>query len=488
MGKYIRIQDFHEIYKYHIIKRCFEHDEISFYARLTKEESREWDRLQTKPIRADIIEGKNNRDQGAYDRNLFIGSVDSFELSYDNSWYCDVTAKSFSASMDLETKSRIFQDPEKTLYSIIKTICDEYENVILKEDGTENISVPDPVIQYEETDWQFLLRLAAKYGFYVIVDADEDNAAEGMLWFGGINRKTINLDSVFMTKKIYSKTGNIFKFRSQEIFEIGDKVCLNGTEYQIIQCDFYMENCAFVREYTISQNAFKSMEAPDLNGIVLMGTVKNLEGEGAKKGQIQVSFDLEKDEPFNYLWIDWATSYGDKNAGIYDMPSVGELVCIHVLDASATRLLAERSIRSTDLDRELKVTDKLIRVGDKEILIADEKLIIKNNKSVITLEGEKINIQTVNGSLDVSADGMDVKSEALMINTNGKDVTLDGGKVSMNNGDVTMKTGKVTLNGDDITLTCGDVTVKCGKLTFSCGGETTITSSKIKLNGKVEVM
>lgn len=445
MSKYIKITDFGEVYDFHIKKRRFAHDEISFRARLTENQSKEWGNLSRKVIRADVVEDSHNQDQEIVEKNVFLGNVHTINMNLKASWFCDITAYSFSVLMDKEPKSRIFQNCGKNLLDILKDVCREYKGIVIKDQGVNKISVPDPIIQYQETDWHFLLRMTKKYGLDIVVSQDDENVNEGTLWIGNIDRRPKEISDNMLVGKTYSEKGMTYKCNTTDIFDVGDNVLYHGKEYKIISCDFYLDHNALIREYTFCSEADREEICPWLRGLILKAEVLALEGAGKNQGQIQVKFDLEKDNPRDPVWIDWVTPFCDGNTGIYNMPAVGETVLIRAMNEDGTELIAENNLRTTQIDQELHVTDKLLRVGDKQILFNDEQISIKNKSTSVILENENVTIHTETGSWILNADGLSIDIDGKPVNIKSDDVKIDG-----NNIDVSCK--KINVISDDINL------------------------------------
>lgn len=443
MSRRIRIADFEEIYNFHIRKRCSGHDKIVFQARLTERQSEEWKNLVNKVIRADFIKEGSKEEQESVEKNVFLGNVHAININYTNSWFCDVSAYSFSALMDKEPKNRIFQDTEKNLLDILKKVCGDYSGIVLKEQGTEQISVPAPVIQYQETDWHFLVRITKKYGLEIVANQDDTNVNEGTLWIGKIDRKAKKISEDTIVEKSYSKNGIIYKCILMDVLDIGDKVSLHNREYRITGCDFYLEDNALIRKYTFCEDKTKKEISPKLEGLILKAEVIALEGDGKDNGQVQLKFDMEEEKAKTPLWIDWAVSFSDDNTGIYNMPSIGEKVLVYIMNGDGTELVAKGNLRTSSVDKDLKVTDKLLRVGEKQILLDDRQISIKNKNTIVTIEEEKITIQTekANWILDTSG---------LSIDTNGKPVDI--------------KSGNVKIDGDNIEISCKRVDIKSNSI------------------------
>ena len=73
-----------------------------------------------------------------------------------------LTAWDATMQMDIQRKKRIFQNPEMGVHQLVSEVMKTYIGSDYK------IHVPDVpigqlVVQYEETDWEFLKRFLSKY-------------------------------------------------------------------------------------------------------------------------------------------------------------------------------------------------------------------------------------------------------------------------------------------------------------------------------------
>lgn len=94
---------------------------------------------------------------------LFYGVIDDLFLDRDGEGKILVlTAWDATMQMDIQRKKRIFQNPEMGVHQLVSEVMKTYIGSDYK------IHVPDVpigqlVVQYEETDWEFLKRFLSKY-------------------------------------------------------------------------------------------------------------------------------------------------------------------------------------------------------------------------------------------------------------------------------------------------------------------------------------
>lgn len=73
----------------------------------------------------------------------------------------DVTARSYTCLLDYEKKIQVFQDEAQTYKSIVKQITEQMEKVGIIYATKTREKHCNMVVQYEETSWEFLKRLAS---------------------------------------------------------------------------------------------------------------------------------------------------------------------------------------------------------------------------------------------------------------------------------------------------------------------------------------
>ena len=63
--------------------------------------------------------------------------------------------------MDIKKKSRTFQNESSTYRNVIDIVNADYNNIQIKDDITETSKIDTFVVQYKETDWEFIKRLVS---------------------------------------------------------------------------------------------------------------------------------------------------------------------------------------------------------------------------------------------------------------------------------------------------------------------------------------
>lgn len=98
---------------------------------------------------------------------FFIGQVLSsiFYNSGKSRYFLKIDAVSLSEKMDRVKKYRAFQKTTLTYEEVVKQIFDDYPNIpyLLNSEKLKD-TIKAPLIQFKETDWEFLVRVLSRIG------------------------------------------------------------------------------------------------------------------------------------------------------------------------------------------------------------------------------------------------------------------------------------------------------------------------------------
>lgn len=115
-------------------------------------------------------------------RPFFLGTVNDIKAEYsDENVYVEVRGVTNSMELDITHRQRSFQDIEMTYYEVAREVIGNYAKAGIIWNLDKEKKLERPLIQYNETDWEFLLRLASHFHAGIFVDETQE---EPVLYFG----------------------------------------------------------------------------------------------------------------------------------------------------------------------------------------------------------------------------------------------------------------------------------------------------------------
>ena len=275
--------------------------------------------------------------QGSLYGKLFIGIVKNVSLiKADTFLTISISGTSYSEQLDREKRKCSFQDVKQTYKSIMENICTGKQNVILTWNVQKDSVTGRFLLQYQETDWEFLKRLSSQ--MHVPVVADEKIAMSNVQI--GISKgvkRNWDVSTQFNIKKGINKKypntlkGNnvqtdfiYYSFKCRENYNLCDWFQIGNDTYFIAYKKIIFHRGELVFNYKIfKEKAFWIEENynESVKGISIPGTVKATEKEN-----IFVQLDMDEDNRTEYAFP-WIPIYGNF---VYCMPECGERVMVHI--------------------------------------------------------------------------------------------------------------------------------------------------------------
>jgi len=277
---------------------------------------------------------------GDENTTLFYGVVTNIEIDVELEVYkINLEAKSMSYLMDIKLKSRSFQDINMTTHNLIKNIMKDYSgsNYIL---NIPDEQLKELLVQYEETDWQFLMRIASKYnqGLFPIMDAKEIQYVMGTPEQSKkLKSKSINyriykeLDCYNHILQNFLKDANeidyiTYEIQNYEVLKLGDNIQMQGQAFYVYEGSYEIKNG--ILENTYKLRIKNGLRQERIFNTKVIGS--SIDGEIIKVQNDLVKVHLEIDEYQNEekaYWFKFSTmSASTDGSGWYCMPEIGDSV------------------------------------------------------------------------------------------------------------------------------------------------------------------
>lgn len=390
---------------------------------------------------------------------IFKGLICKIALSTDDGLKSlEVQASSHTCLMDIKKNICIFQNTEQTFSEIAKYMGGKDRARVICTKGKEQ-NIGGIVVQYQETDWEFLKRLASKLNTTLVADC-----INGRISFSFGPPKSAKKElheftsySVRNLKEYYDQinTGReecresdtfSLMVKTRELLDLCDLVLISGREYYVKSVECQLDRNELVNSYelvTIGGMKVSEVFNSEISGISLEGAVDQVQQD-----RIRIRFPQDADQPC--VWFPYVTAYSSPDGtGWYCMPEVGDAVRVYFCDSDERHAVAINMIHLTCDIRENPDIKYIRSSYGKEIRFEPSALRMTNNKGISIILDDKR--------------GITLKSSADIVGLAEGDVWLHGGKEMQIIGDkgVTVRQGdnKIEIK-DGINQTAKTITQK----------------------------
>lgn len=297
---------------------------------------------------SDISSTTNNKTIEVYyveneSTTLFYGVVTNIEIKVELDVYTlNIEAKSMSYLMDIKLKSKSFQDTSMTTHALIDSIMQNYSgsNYIL---NIPDEAIKELLIQYEETDWEFLKRIASKYnqGLFPTMDgktiqfvmAVPEQSKE--LKSANINYKIYkNLDDYKYMLENYLQDANevdymTYEIENYEILKLGDNIQFQGQAFYVYEGIYEIKNGILTNNYKLRMKNGLRKERIFNTKVIGSSIEGKIIGVQSDKVKVHLEIDEAQDNGTAY-WFKFSTmSASGDGSGWYCMPEVGDSVRVY---------------------------------------------------------------------------------------------------------------------------------------------------------------
>ena len=334
---------------------------------------------------------------GAVHTVLFHGIVTDFSFSHDSRGTTMYLAlASGTVLMDMEPHFRVFQNENALCASIHEGITGAYPDgrATCTEGGSDRTR--GILIQYRETDWEFLKRMAAASGRCLVPDALQ----KGVRYTVGLPEGTgrdIPADHIrtrldmreYMEKTrggmTWLCTGDMQELviTDREICRIGDRMSYQGREYHICRIETAYRGGECLHTYHLRRKeALSPLPVPhgSITGCSFDASVTGVQRD---RVQVEIAGD-EWNARDGKAWFLYATVYSSPDGtGWYCMPEPGDSVRLHVPESEEDSFVMSAVHRETDAARQNPDYKSFKTKYGKEILFTPDSILMTNNQGMM---------------------------------------------------------------------------------------------------------
>ena len=300
-------------------------------------------------------------------RKVFSGIVDYFEILDYGSYGCRILMRAFSKSVLFDRKNekkyRVFQDRNLMFSDIIDEINKDYadKKLEIKYSDIAKKQIGSLIVQFDETDWEFLVRLASqlKTGMFVI--------EQGIILFGIVEMGEIKKENKYFSdySLVRDYKNLYYKVQSNKVINLGDTVSIsenavenegndkdssgNKGNFSVLKTRIFLKDFILKSEFLAtdmsSYHIFKKynekikgcrIEA-NVERVFEDGGIAKMEvrfAEGLKKIVQERSNDESNDKAYDDYGIkrfplSYQTFYSQTNTGFFCTPEVNDTVEVY---------------------------------------------------------------------------------------------------------------------------------------------------------------
>jgi len=479
--------EFEVLYRLEVEKSLYDHTRIIAVGQIDEDNWQEYrKKLSRDEPKVEINYHDDNR------KILFKGYVNKHKLLYRNhEYYLKLEAISYTDILDRKSRTRIFQNQGTTYGDVFKVIEDkakeEYDikfNIVCDDSSLEDkplVNKERPVVvQYRETDWEFLQRICSYLNKPIIIDDMKDTSETINILVGTHAASAKDLNNIKGRRKRktverphtvydYYKVEEYPHYKSDEIFNLGKPVYyvdyLRGAnggqkrELILIKNRIYVKQGLLYSDLTMAPedkiNIQRQERKQAFVGTAFRAEVKQVNN----KHQAQVEFL----DVYNQYKEDKAYWYAiDKlHTNAYFAPEVGDIVDVYFGSHQEKygRIKSSSVVNGEKTDHPPHV--KQVQVGENKIEIDGEK------EKVRAAAGEEEKVY------------MDVTSEKIELANRDQCLSIESDKIKFAN-----KKSKIELNEDGFIMQSGasKLAIDDEKAELKCGDKgITITDDKITM-------
>lgn len=344
--------------------------------------------------------------------------------------YTEIIVKAVSYSMrhDQKPEKRIFQNPRKTFRSIIAFLGQAGNLNIELDDQT---LIPQPILQCEETDFSFIIRMSQTYRKIAFINDDENSPKVHFIIGTILDEAPIKIkywekisfiEHYNVNMELQNKKHQIVELILREQYiRLGQKVKIGNETKYVADVEIFKENGIFKYKYKLYDlDMVPVFETPKFPKQIALKAVTTDNNDTEFKGRIKVCFtysdpesgkqtsDYSDIEPGEGLWIPYHTPYFATNGGLIFLPDKGDFVEVIYNDNSFS---AYGILGTSPLKEDFRIPQNkyIANIYGKQIIFKEDSLEIRSNNNTIILSDESLSFNIKDNKLIFNANGFEVQ-------------------------------------------------------------------------------
>ncbi|WP_422046589.1 AHH domain-containing protein, partial [Roseburia intestinalis] len=282
---------------------------------------------------------------------LFSGYPEKVEIKEERGYrIADIQAVSGTILLDQKKSNRVFQKKVQTYMGIASAVTADTDHCACILPGSD-MRTGGTLIQYQETDWRFLKRMASQLGLPLVPDTSYYYPRFYLGLPEGEKRELgeiISCDLCF-DGRYYAVSGKCLVDREDFIcydvvtrtsLSLGDRVTYEGRELLVSRKKTELAGGEVIFTYRLAGNSYAWVpweDNPDYTGMSFVGSIVGTQGE-----QVEVAFDIDKTAAGGNRY-GFAPATGNL---MYCMPQKGTKTSLYIGNGDEAQGIATGCIRT----------------------------------------------------------------------------------------------------------------------------------------------
>ena len=315
---------------------------------------------------------------------FFTGKIQEVILTYEKGQMTVIlTAASMTHAWDIVRRRRTFQNMDTTYGEIIRQVLSAYPGASWISTVDTEVNIPGFLLQYDETDWEFLCRLASHFEAYIMEDPSGEN---GQIYFGipelsygnKVDSDHYQISQDMETYLQYAQNvaqGMMLQNNlnwlvcSRVAYKLGETVIWKYVSCQIVSVSMTVKGSEILYFYVLGRSdgvKARYYGNPKISGLSLPATIRERSGN-----RLRVQFTIDPEyTPGNNFYF----TYAIETTSWYCLPEPGSTVHIYFQNWNEFTGIAVQAMRQGGKARTGSVPEKGA-VEDKSFSTADGKSI-----------------------------------------------------------------------------------------------------------------
>lgn len=402
---------------------------------------------------------------------IFAGIIDTISLenceSIEEIKKLTVNLVGATYLLDIKKETHVFQDDETKLSEIKEYIKDNVKdnfqlasaNVKINGDKFDSKKLEGGIlVQYLETNYELLKRVASMYNMPLIPEIDDAKEPKICLSIGLGNKVGGEIDSKIYkseknmlnaivdkklgVKNVAEKDYQMIEVRTREYFELGSKVQIDGKSLYVYSVksmwgvkskedrhnwvelgdNLEYSSCVFYHIYKLAEE--KRFNTPQIYNEKMVGTSLDAKVVKVEKEKVKIQCDCNKEASTNPIEFLYASVYtSEDGTGWYCMPEENEKVRLYMptedekdayvissvhLEGGKNRDNPNVKFIKNKHDKEVRFEEKRIMItnndGMKIVLDDDKGISIESTKNVCLSSTKDVTLLSKSGKMDLSGE------------------------------------------------------------------------------------